>query len=49
MTNQLNRRTLLKTSGALALTGALGTPSILRAQTPVVKIGVLEPRAGNLV
>ncbi len=48
MTHTLNRRSLLKASGALVLTSTLATPSILRAQTPTVKIGVLEPLTGNL-
>ncbi|HEY0919078.1 ABC transporter substrate-binding protein [Devosia sp.] len=48
MTYTINRRSLLKASGALVLTSTLATPSILRAQTPTVKIGVLEPLTGNL-
>jgi len=48
VTHTLNRRSLLKASGALVLTSTLATPSILRAQTPTVKIGVLEPLTGNL-
>ncbi len=47
MTHSFNRRGLLKASGALAL-GGLAMPAILRAQTPVVKVGVLEPLTGNL-
>lgn len=48
MTHYINRRGLLKASGAMALLSGLASPSILRAQTPVVKIGVLEPLTGNL-
>lgn len=48
MTNQMNRRTLLKATGAAAFASTLAMPSILRAATPVVKVGVLEPLTGNL-
>ena len=46
MKNTFNRRTLLQGSGALAL--GISAPSVLRAQTPIVKVGVLEPLTGNL-
>ena len=46
MNFKIDRRDLLKASGALAVT--LATPSILRAQTATVKVGVLEPLTGNL-
>ncbi|MCZ0963605.1 ABC transporter substrate-binding protein [Paracoccus benzoatiresistens] len=48
MTYTLNRRGLLKASGAAALVSGLAMPSILRAQGQTVKIGVLEPLTGNL-
>ena len=48
MTFTLNRRGLLKASGAAALVSGLSMPSILRAQVQTVKIGVLEPLTGNL-
>lgn len=48
MTQSMNRRGLLKASGALFVASGLAMPSILRAQTPVVKIGVLEPLTGAL-
>ena len=48
MTYKIDRRSLLKASGAVALAGGLTMPSILRAQTPVVKVGVVEPLTGNL-
>ena len=48
MTYTLNRRGLLKASGAAALVSGLSMPSILRAQGQTVKIGVLEPLTGNL-
>lgn len=48
MTYTLNRRSLLRASGAAALVGGLSMPSILRAQGQTVKIGVLEPLTGNL-
>ncbi|AUM74619.1 ABC transporter substrate-binding protein [Paracoccus jeotgali] len=48
MTHTINRRGLLKASGAVALTGALMSPAILRAQTAAIKVGVLEPLTGNL-
>lgn len=48
MTNSINRRGLLKASGALFVASGLAMPSILRAQAPVVKIGVLEPLTGAL-
>jgi branched-chain amino acid transport system substrate-binding protein len=43
-----NRRTLLKASAALAGASALGYPSILRAQSDVIKIGHLTPLTGFL-
>ncbi|WP_312795823.1 ABC transporter substrate-binding protein [Tianweitania sp.] len=46
MNFRIDRRDLLKASGALAVT--LATPSILRAQGATVKVGVLEPLTGNL-
>lgn len=48
MTHTLNRRSLLKASGAAALVSGLSMPSILRAQAQTVKVGVLEPLTGNL-
>lgn len=48
MTHHINRRGLLKASGAMALLSGLATPAILRAQTPAIKVGVLEPLTGNL-
>lgn len=48
MTNSFNRRGLLKASGAMLLASGLATPSLLRAQTRMVKVGVLEPLTGNL-
>lgn len=48
MTHTFNRRRLLQASGAMALAGGLGMPSIVRAQASVVKVGVLEPLTGNL-
>lgn len=48
MTHHLNRRSLLKASGALALASGLAAPSILRAQAATVKVGILEPLTGNL-
>jgi branched-chain amino acid transport system substrate-binding protein len=39
-----NRRTILKAGAAAALFG--GAPSVLRAQTPTVKIGLLFPMTG---
>lgn len=46
MNYKTDRRALLKASGALAI--GLAMPTVLRAQTPVVKVGVLEPLTGNL-
>ena len=46
MKNTFNRRSLLQGTGALAL--GVSAPSVLRAQTPIVKVGVLEPLTGNL-
>ena len=46
MKNMINRRALLQASGALAV--GVAAPSVLRAQTPIVKVGVLEPLTGNL-
>jgi branched-chain amino acid transport system substrate-binding protein len=43
-----NRRTLLKAGAALAGASALGCPSILRAQSDVIKIGHLTPLTGFL-
>jgi branched-chain amino acid transport system substrate-binding protein len=43
-----NRRTLLKAGAALAGASALGYPSILRAQSDVIKIGHLTPLTGFL-
>jgi branched-chain amino acid transport system substrate-binding protein len=43
-----NRRTLLKAGAALAGASALGRPSILRAQSDVIKIGHLTPLTGFL-
>lgn len=43
---EIKRRTLLKASGAAAVT--LAMPGILRAATPTVKVGVLEPLTGAL-
>lgn len=48
MAHTIDRRTLLKATGAAALVGGLSMPSILRAQTAVVKVGVVEPLTGNL-
>lgn len=48
MTSNMNRRSLLKATGAMALASGLATPGLLRAQTPTVKVGVLEPLTGNL-
>lgn len=46
MNFKIDRRDLLKVSGALAVT--LASPAILRAQGATVKVGVLEPLTGNL-
>ncbi|MBB3944375.1 branched-chain amino acid transport system substrate-binding protein [Rhizobium skierniewicense] len=46
MTFEIHRRSLLKASGALAV--GFAAPSILRAQTPTIKVGVIEPLTGNL-
>ncbi|MBS9721987.1 ABC transporter substrate-binding protein [Tianweitania sp. BSSL-BM11] len=46
MNFRIDRRDLLKASGAMAMT--LAAPSILRAQGATVKVGVLEPLTGNL-
>lgn len=46
MKHLIDRRTLLKASSALVV--GVSAPSVLRAQTPIVKIGVLEPLTGNL-
>lgn len=48
MTMKINRRRLLQVSGVAAMAGTLGMPAILRAATPVVKVGVLEPLTGAL-
>ena len=46
----ISRRTVLKAGAAAAAVTALpfAAPSILRAQTPVVKIGILQPVTGAL-
>lgn len=46
----LSRRTVLKAGAAAAAFAAVpvAAPSILRAQTPVVKIGILQPVTGAL-
>lgn len=46
----ISRRTVLKTGAAAAAVTALpfAAPSVLRAQTPVVKIGILQPVTGAL-
>mgnify|MGYP006278212735 FL=1 len=46
MKRNIDRRSILKASGALVV--GVSAPSILRAQTPTVKVGVLEPLTGNL-
>jgi branched-chain amino acid transport system substrate-binding protein len=46
MKNTFNRRAILQGSGALV--AGVAAPSVLRAQTPIVKVGVLEPLTGNL-
>ncbi|MBB3264023.1 branched-chain amino acid transport system substrate-binding protein [Azospirillum sp. OGB3] len=43
----VSRRTVL-TAGAAAAFATVGAPSILRAQTPAVKIGILQPVTGAL-
>ncbi len=43
-----SRRTLLKTGAAFAGVSALGSPSIVRAQTDKIKIGHLTPLTGFL-
>ena len=44
----INRRGILKAGAATAFAGTIAMPTILRAQTPTVKVGVLEPLTGNL-
>ncbi|MFC5991573.1 ABC transporter substrate-binding protein [Limoniibacter endophyticus] len=44
----MNRRSLLKTGGAALALGMIGAPTVLRAQAPTVKVGVLQPLTGNL-
>ncbi|KAA0576326.1 ABC transporter substrate-binding protein [Azospirillum sp. Sh1] len=46
----ISRRTVLKASAAAAafVTAPVAAPSILRAQTPAVKIGILQPVTGAL-
>ena len=46
----LSRRNFLQTSaiGLLSATGVLATPSVLRAQAPGVKLGILQPVTGAL-
>jgi len=46
----ISRRTVLKAGAAAAAVTALpfAAPSVLRAQTPVVKIGILQPVTGAL-
>ncbi|WP_137133146.1 ABC transporter substrate-binding protein [Rhizobium sp. FKY42] len=46
MSYKIDRRDLLKVSGALV--AGLAAPSILRAQTSTIKVGVIEPLTGNL-
>lgn len=48
MNNKINRRRLLQVSSIAAMASTLGMPAILRAATPVVKVGVLEPLTGAL-
>ncbi|OGK88220.1 MAG: hypothetical protein A2X52_12280 [Candidatus Rokubacteria bacterium GWC2_70_16] len=45
---RLHRRTFLKTAGAAAGTAALGFPTVLRAQAPTIKIGVIHGVTGPL-
>ncbi len=45
-TNKLSRRRLLATTGAAAAASALGFPSVLRAQTAALKVGVILPLSG---
>lgn len=42
------RRFVLKLGAASVAAGALGIPSIVRAQDKTIKIGILEPLTGNL-
>ncbi len=44
----ISRRTVLKAGAAAAAFATVGAPSILRAQTPAVKIGILQPVTGAL-
>ncbi|QCO17020.1 ABC transporter substrate-binding protein (plasmid) [Azospirillum brasilense] len=44
----VSRRTVLKAGAAAAAFAMVGAPSILRAQTPAVKIGILQPVTGAL-
>jgi len=43
---ELSRRALLQ-AGALTA-GTLAMPAVLRAQAPVVKVGILQPLTGTL-
>jgi len=45
---QLNRRTFLKATGAVAGAAALGFPALLRAQAKTIKIGAIHPVTGPL-
>ena len=45
---QLNRRTFLKATGAVAGAAALGFPALLRAQAKTIKIGAISPVTGPL-
>ena len=44
----LSRRQIVKAGGSGLVLAALGAPAILRAQTPVVKIGAIGPLTGVL-
>jgi branched-chain amino acid transport system substrate-binding protein len=44
----VDRRTVLKGIGAAGAAGVLGFPAVLRAQTPEVKIGSIQPMTGIL-
>jgi branched-chain amino acid transport system substrate-binding protein len=45
---RVHRRTFLKAAGTAAGAAALGFPVVLRAQTPVFKVGVVHPVTGPL-
>ncbi|MCP8939463.1 ABC transporter substrate-binding protein [Alsobacter sp. SYSU M60028] len=47
-TSAISRRNLLKAGAASTAVGLIGAPTVLRAQTPTVKIGILEPLTGAL-